>query len=300
MIATFARILIAAPHPDDEIAACAIAASRAIAAGARVFVLHLTTGIPEAAVLWPWQRSGHFRRVWRRQDEALDVARLLGLEVIGFRDTPARRLRFDLDRAVGDVKTAIAACGAEVLWVPAFEGAHQDHDAANVLAASFASAIPVWEFAAYNFAGGRVRSNRFAAQHRGEIAIDPTPEEAERKRAALARYVSERGNLRHIRAEREAYRPLPAHDYGCKPHPGRLFRERFHWVPFRHPRVDFAASADVYRDLAGWTSARRSGRAAVLGNGPGGETRQADGKLTGALDEAKRQRGAGRQSGNPG
>ena len=43
------RILILAPHPDDEIVACGIAALRARAAGARVFVLYLTTGIPARA-----------------------------------------------------------------------------------------------------------------------------------------------------------------------------------------------------------------------------------------------------------
>jgi hypothetical protein len=28
-----------------------------------------------------------------------------------------------------------------------------------------------------------------------------------------------------------------------------LFRERFHWVPFRHPRIDFDRSADILAAL---------------------------------------------------
>ena len=51
----------------------AIAASRAIAAGARVFVLYLTTGVPPERALWPWQRPAIAERVWRRQEEALGV-----------------------------------------------------------------------------------------------------------------------------------------------------------------------------------------------------------------------------------
>src|SRR5205823_9796815 len=51
------RILVLAPHPDDEIVACGIAALRARAAGAQVFVLYLTTGVPVRGVLWPWQRA---------------------------------------------------------------------------------------------------------------------------------------------------------------------------------------------------------------------------------------------------
>ena len=245
------RVLILAPHPDDEVVACAIAASRAITAGARVFVLHLTTGVPPERTLWPWQRPGYPERVWRRQEEALGAARLLGLEIAGFRDTAARRLRFDLDAAASDIAAAIARCGAEAIWVPAFEGAHQDHDAANALAASAAGAVPVWEFAAYNFAGGRVRSNGFAEECGGEIAISGTAAEIAAKTSALAFYASERRNLRHIAADRETCRLLPAHDYAKPPHAGRLFRERFHWVPFRHPGVDFDRSAEIYRDLGG-------------------------------------------------
>ena len=65
-----ARILILAPHPDDEVVGCCAAIGRARAAGARVFVLTLTTGVPERALLWPWQRPGHPLRVERRRAEA--------------------------------------------------------------------------------------------------------------------------------------------------------------------------------------------------------------------------------------
>ena len=252
------RILVLAPHPDDEVVACAIAALRARAEGARVFVLFLTTGVPGS------DRARYEARVRCRDAEAQEAASLLGLEPLAFRDTPARRLRFDLDRAASDIAAAIACCAAEVIWVPAFEGAHQDHDAANVLAAAVPGPLPVWEFAEYNFAGGWVLANRFPAVRGGEFAIEASVDEARRKTEALACYVSERGNLRHVRAAGEACRPLPAHDYGAPPHAGRLFRERFHWVPFRHPRIDFDPSDEVYRDLAAWMSAQRSHPATVL------------------------------------
>ena len=282
--------MVLAPHPDDEIAACAIATRCAVAAGARVFVLHLTTGVPPAALLWRWERAAYMDRVWRRQEEALNASRLLGVEIVGFRDTAARRLRFDLDAAASDIAAAIASCRAEMVWVPAFEGAHQDHDVANALAAHAAGPVPVWEFAEYNYAGGRVRSNRFASDRGGEITIGATARDAELKRAAFACYESERRNLAHIVADREACRPLPRHDYGRPPHAGRLFRERFHWVPFRHPGVDFDASAEIYRDLDGWISARRPYGAAPLGQSPRGQAGQSDREFAGALDEAERQR----------
>jgi LmbE family N-acetylglucosaminyl deacetylase len=287
-----APILILAPHPDDEVVACGIAAMRVRAAGAPVFVLYLTTGVPRC--------SRYDRRVSRRRSEALAAAVLLGLEPVEFRDTPARRLRQDLDAAGRDIERALQSSGARELWVAAFEGGHQDHDAANALAASLAERLPVREFAAYNLARGRVRANRFADDRGGETAIDATPCEAALKRRALACYASERGNLGHLGVGHEASRLLPVHHYGAPPHAGRLFRERFHWLPFRHPRIDFAPSAEVYRDIGRWASARLPQRAAALGDDPGGEAGQTDRELASALDQPQGQRRIGRQPGDCG
>jgi LmbE family N-acetylglucosaminyl deacetylase len=285
MTAAARRVLILAPHPDDEVVGCGLAAIRARAAGVPVFVLYLTTGVPS--------RRGYGARVVRRRDEALAAAGLVGFEPVGFRDTPARCLRHELDAACRDIEDALGACAAGELWAPAFEGGHQDHDAANALAAAFADTLPVREFAAYNFAGARVWANRFADCRGDETAIAATVPEAALKRQALALYASERGNLGHVGAEREMWRPLPPHDYGASPHAGRLFRERFHWVPFRHPRIDWAPSAEIYRDIGGWASARLPRRPAALRDEPGGEARQADREFPGALDEPQGERRIG-------
>jgi LmbE family N-acetylglucosaminyl deacetylase len=248
------RVLILAPHPDDEMVACGLAAWRARAEGARFSVLYLTTGVPEEA--WPWRRA-YAARVARRRDEATAAASLLRLDPAGFLDIPSRRLRHHLDEAAAAIEHALTATAAGELWVTAFEGAHQDHDAANALAARFRERLPVWEFAAYNYAGGRVCANRFADARGGVVELRADRDETRLKRRALGLYRSERGNLRHLRAVEEAYRPLPHHDYGAPPHPGILFRERFHWVPFRHPRIDFTPSSEIYAGLGRW-SARES------------------------------------------
>ena len=285
------RILILAPHPDDEVVACGTAAMRAVAAGARVFVLYLTTGVPAAEDLWPWRREEHTARVARRRAEAQAAAALTGLEPIGFLGWPSRRLRAHLDEAYAEVERALAGCKADAIWVPAFEGAHQDHDAANALADRFRERLAVFEFAAYNFAGGRVNTNRFPSERGSETAFTASAAEMAQKRRALACYVSERANLRHIRIEREVCRALPRHDYASPPHPGRLFRERFHWVPFRHPRIDFTRSAEVYAAIGRWASARPS---AALGQSPSSKTGEAHRELAGALDQAQSESGIGR------
>jgi LmbE family N-acetylglucosaminyl deacetylase len=251
------RVLILAPHPDDEIVACGIAARRAVAEGARIFVQYLTTGVPPRELLWPWQHSDYDTRVARRRDEALAAIMLLRFQALGFLDIPSRRLIPHLDEAARALEQLLGETQATELWVTAFEGAHQDHDAANALAAAMRDRLPVWEFAAYNFAGGRVWSNRFPDARGGAVELRLSRDEAALKRRALALYSSERGNLAHIRTDEETYRPLPRHDYSVPPHAGRLFRERFHLVPFRHPRIDFTPSAEVYRALGEWSATAR-------------------------------------------
>jgi len=249
------RILLLAPHPDDEVVGAAVAAKRAIAGGAEVFVLYLTTGVPPAPALWPWQRPGHGARVSRRREEARQAAGLMALKPAGFLDWPSRSLKSHLAEAEAAIARALAEHRIEALWAPAWEGAHQDHDAANFLAARFAGALPVLEFAEYNYAGGRVRSGEFRPGGEAAGILELTAEEMAWKRRLLACYASERGNLAHIRVATEAFRPLAGHDYAASPHPGTLFWERFHWVPFRHPRIDFTRAAVLRAALAAYARA---------------------------------------------
>ncbi|HML11132.1 MAG TPA: PIG-L family deacetylase [Stellaceae bacterium] len=260
------RILILAPHPDDEIVACGIAAHRARSAGAQIFVQYLSTGVPPPELQWRWRRGGYEARAARRREEALAAAMMLRARPVGFFDIPSRRLVAHLDEAAQALDRALRETRATELWVTAFEGAHQDHDTANALAASVRDRLPVWEFAAYNFVGGRVWSNRFPDARGGVVELRLSREETALKRRALTLYRSERGNLAHIRVEEEAYRPLPRHDYSAPPHAGTLFRERFQWVRLRHPRIDFTPSAEIYAALGKWSAtARLDTSAAAVG-----------------------------------
>lgn len=252
------RILILIPHPDDEVVGCAVAIRRARTAGAEIFGLYLTTGVPPRELLWPWQRRGHRRRVERRRREALAAAVALGITPLDFSDIPSRRLKSHLAKTLAAIGGAIERCRAEALWTPAWEGAHQDHDATNFLAARFAGRLPVTEFAEYNFAGGVPRSQLFPAPTGAETVLRLTAEERAAKRALLGLYRSERGNLAHIGCEVETLRPLPRHDYDAPPHPGTLFCERYHWVPFRHPRIDFDRPAALRAVLARFADAALS------------------------------------------
>jgi LmbE family N-acetylglucosaminyl deacetylase len=243
------RVLILAPHPDDEVVGCCAAATRAIERGAAVHVLYLTTGVPAPEVVWPWQRTKHPLRVARRREEALAVARTLGLVPAGFGEIPTRTLKSHIAAALRELEGAIARHSIDTLWAPAYEGAHQDHDVAHFLTSLVTNSVAACEYAAYNFAGAVVCSQTFCDPDGTETTIELTGDESRAKRAALDAYASERGNLGHVGVARESIRSFRHADYSRPPHPGCLFYERFQWVPFRHPRVDFTPSAEVRRAI---------------------------------------------------
>lgn len=249
------RPLVLIPHPDDEVVGCAIAIARARAAGAEISGLYLTTGVPARERVWPWRRSGYPALVERRREEAKRAAAALGLAPAGFLDWPSRTLKSHLDEAMAAISRVLAARAIDEIWTPAWEGGHQDHDVTNFLAARLAGKLPVREFAEYNLSGGRVQSQTFAQPNGTEATLTLTAEEARLKAELLAIYRSERMNLRYVRLRQESLRPLASYDYRSPPHPGRLFCERFQWVPVRHPSVDFEPSAAMRAALADWRAA---------------------------------------------
>jgi LmbE family N-acetylglucosaminyl deacetylase len=246
-----ARILLLVPHPDDEVVGAAASIARHRASGDRFVALYLTDGIPASEQLWRWERSGREARIQQRRAEARAAAAALGIEPVAFLGWPSRALKAHIGEAAARIAALLDSHAIDSLWVPAWEGGHQDHDAANFLAARAAAGRPVTEFAEYNRGGGSMRRNRFAAPNGTETTLHLSAAEQASKRRLLALYRSERANLAGIRTEIESYRPLPAYDYARPPHEGPLLREQFHWVGrlFRHPRVDFEPNAAIYEAL---------------------------------------------------
>jgi O-acetylserine/cysteine efflux transporter len=246
------RILILVPHPDDEVVGCAAAIARARARGARVFALYLTTGVPGVHRTWRPDPHRHAGRVRHRQAEALEAAAALGIEPVGFLPHDSQTLKSHLNEVRETVRRAIADSGAGTLWVPAYEGGHQDHDAASALAWTLRDEVTVWEFAEYNNAGTRTNSQCFPLARGNELEIRLSQAEAAAKTAALALYSSERRNLGYVRTDREMFRPHAGYDYSRPPHEGTTFYARFQWVPFRHPRIDFTRPAEVSAAIGGF------------------------------------------------
>lgn len=245
------RILILAPHPDDEVVGACAAIQRAKNKGADVSVLLLSHGCLAKHMMWPWERKHYEEGVARRMLEAQLVAELLGFTILetncgaGEMLRAAREIWCNLPTIWQEVNDAIAAVAPDCLWVPAYEGGNPDHDGLNVIASRIKN-VPVFEMAEYHFAHGKEHTGRFIAENGHETQIELTVEEQAMKRHALAIYASEKGNLKYFaRMKTECLRPLPPYDYSMPPHKGTLWYQRYQWVPFKHPRVDFTKPAAV-------------------------------------------------------
>jgi len=252
------KILIAVPHPDDEVVAASAAIGRAQEEGAEVFALYLTHGCIAREVLWPWQRKDYEQHMATRRREGERAATFLGIKPVSWSPRPARHLWRNLETVHAEIEKAVTSYGIDQLWVTAYEGGNADHDGLNAVGSVFRNKLSVLEFAEYNFAGGRARAQTFPVSRDGEEILTLTPAERQKKHDGLAFYASEQGNLNYVKTERECFRALNVYDYSKPPHPGTLWYERFHWVPFRHPRVDFTKGVEVSAAITAFLNAKAS------------------------------------------
>jgi len=239
------NILILSPHPDDEIVACCIAIKHAQKNGSKIYVIHLTNGCPSKDIMWPWKKHLYDKKVKIRKEEAISVAKKLGVEIVGFGNRPSRHLWQNLCEVKREIIDAISKFKIDQLWCPAYEGGHPDHDGINGMISSMRNNISILEFAEYNFCNGEVNSHKFPFTTGTEKIIEFTKEETLFKKECLNIYKSEKLNLNYVKTIRETYRNLHSYDYTKLPHEGTLWYKRFNWVPFPHPSIDRSKPINV-------------------------------------------------------
>jgi LmbE family N-acetylglucosaminyl deacetylase len=139
------RILIFAPHPDDEALATGGLIQRAVAAGARVRVVFATDGEnnpwPQRVVERRLQVRPNDRARWgkRRRKEAMLAISHFGLPAdaarfLGFADQGVTRFLLSASEiAVAAIADAIVDWMPTLLVVPSLSDVHPDHSALSVL-----------------------------------------------------------------------------------------------------------------------------------------------------------------------
>lgn len=220
------RVLIVAPHPDDESIATGGLIQVARMAGAAVRVIVLTDG---DANVWPqrwiekrWRIDAVARARWgaRRREEARDAMRVLGLQqsetvFFGLPDLGLTDLLMRADTTVpGGLRQEVAAFAPSCMVMPSLADRHPDHSAANILVRLALQGIGarfprLLEFAVH----GGVAD--------GGVACELDGSRQERKRAAILAHatqmrLSSKRFLRHA-AAREIFHDAAA-DAAENPH----------------------------------------------------------------------------------
>ncbi len=209
------RVLVLAPHPDDETLATGGLLQRALAAGAETRVVFVTDGEnnpwAQRAAERRWRIGAADRERWgeRRRGEALAALACLGIPALraaflGFPDQGLQRLLLDGNEAL--IETLIAELERfhpTFLAAPAPDDLHPDHGALAVLARL---ALARLESRARH-AGPTTRDTRawirpreglYVVHHHGPLqdagpllGLALTPAERERKRRAILCHASQ-------------------------------------------------------------------------------------------------------------
>ena len=205
------RLLLFAPHPDDESLACSILLQRAVRAGTAVRVVYVTDGDdnpwPQRVLERKWRLNASDRKRWGRlrRTEALAALRTLGVNgsAARFLALPDQKLTAMLmcncQSALEHLSGIIADWKPTDLLVPSISDTHPDHSALAVmlrlaLSESFLDPMATGQMTAWSYvvhgrspaffdrAGSICQSQREAAIKLRAIRCNKTQLKLSRKR----------------------------------------------------------------------------------------------------------------------
>jgi LmbE family N-acetylglucosaminyl deacetylase len=190
------RLLVVAPHPDDETIATGALIQQVRAAGGEVRIVLLTAGDNNP---WPqrwlerrWRIGPAERQRWarRRSEELLHALAMLGisppaLQTLGWPDMGVTdMLLHATDDAVATLTEAIDRFSPDLIVLPSLHDHHPDHSAAHVLVrlalAGRAEPPTLFTYLVHGDAGSRPF-----------VQVDSTPAQMTNKCAALQEHRSQ-------------------------------------------------------------------------------------------------------------
>lgn len=203
------RILVLAPHMDDEVFGCAGTLARAVAAESEIRVVFITNGSrgydpARVASLTTEEREAFEQAlIETRKAEARRSGALLGYSEPVYLDLPDGRAA-ETDGAAERLARVIGELSPDVVFLPFLTDPHPDHWATNrlfidaALAAGLGPSIPCWGYEVWT----PLVANTF---------VDVTTV-MERKRSAMAMFESQNAEVDYPRAIEalNAYRSLGA------------------------------------------------------------------------------------------
>lgn len=158
------RIVIIAPHPDDEILGCGAQIKKHVESGDQVYVLVMTKGTP---------KFYSAERIENVRNEAREAHRLLGVEETFFEDFHAPELdTYPLSAISGAIKVFIDKLGADMVYIPHRGDIHNDHRV--VYNAALVACRPVGDYGVKEIRAYETLSETEWAAPFGDEAFIPT------------------------------------------------------------------------------------------------------------------------------
>ena len=214
------RLLVVAPHPDDETLGCGLLLQQVLAAGGQVRILLLTDGDDN-----PWPQRYLERRLFideagrrrwgaRRREEMVHALQCMGvpasaLHALAWPDMGVtNRLRDDLAGSIASMRAAIGDFRPSLLCAPALRDSHPDHGAGHVLCRlALAGQEPAPLLLTYAVHGA-------AGTSADALRVDASPAQQQRKLAALAEHRSQLAlsRRRMLRLANSPERYIRVHD----------------------------------------------------------------------------------------
>ena len=247
------KVLLIFAHPDDEIVGLFTFINRKKKRGISFVTFFLTNGVMPREKMWFFKRNSYSSILSQRILEMKKSMTAIGIKNYTYQNIPSRTLKDNIEPSIYRINKLINKHKIDTLFAPAYEGGHQDHDAANFISSKFVNKLSVYEYSEYNFFSNKVNSNHFINLSGKENNIYLDEHEKKEKIEALKIYESEKMNLNYLSFDKECYRSLLKYDYSKPPHSGILFYRRFSWFSW-HPRVDTSKPEDLCRIFKRFTN----------------------------------------------
>jgi LmbE family N-acetylglucosaminyl deacetylase len=206
------RVLVLAPHPDDETLGCGGVLSYYTAAGTAVSVVFISDG----------GKAGDGAKIRRR--EAQEASAVLGISDLTFLGLPDGDVSPD-KKSVDSVRKLVAGLQPDIVFLPFLMDQHPDHVATNALFLAATSELALSD--RIECWGYEIWTPLYANR-----VVDITGE-ADRKWEALSRYASQNQELDYLTSTKGL----------------NAFRQRTSYKASGYAEAFFAAPLPEYREL---------------------------------------------------
>ena len=231
------KVLVAAAHPDDEVAGAG-AMYRYIE---RALFMHVTDGAPRDML----DAMAHGFRSAEEYSEARRKELMRSLSVVGIKPedcfqawVPDQLSSFNLVKIALRLVELIKEIEPESILVLPYDGGHPDHDsvcfsvhaAAALLRREGVLPPPMIEYPLYHERNGRLSVMEFIPKEGfDDITVILTEEQKRLKAQMMDSFTTQAGLLKRFPLDFERFRAAPAYDFTAPPHDGGLHYERFNW-----------------------------------------------------------------------